>query len=312
MFPEAVCGRRMHLRPMRFTWVLATLALLATSACQDAATASGTALFVTAEFDPLLQLTQFRVNGTVGGEAMASSVLPERPGRILQSGETFRVLLTDALDGAIVELRLEGLSGTELAALGTQEALIRKGYEVDVQVRLEPWSEVPDSGTPDSGTPDSGTPDSGTPDSGTPDSGTPDAGSFCMNCPDGCCRNGFCVPRTFMSCGVGGVDCTVCDGTRANMCSALGTCTCGTGPACTGINVDRCDNGQCKCGSSGACGAGQECVNGECRCTPGSCPNGCCVGNTCEPGNEDSKCGRGGVACQDCRKDCKLPEQVCR
>ncbi len=298
---------RSRVRSTGVALVLAALAVLTASACQDAAKAAGTALYVTAEFDPLLQLTQLRVSGEVedGGD-IPPALLPENPGRILQSGETFRVLLPEAPDGAHVALRLEGLSGTALAALGTVEAEVREGYEVDVQVRLAPWSAPTDSGTPDSGTPDSGTPDSG-----TPDSGTPDAGSFCMNCPDGCCRDGFCVPRTFQSCGVGGVDCTVCDGARANACSALGTCTCGGGPACTGANVDRCDDGQCKCGGSGPCGAGKECVNGACRCTPGSCPNGCCVGDTCEPGNEQSKCGRGGGACQQCRKECTA-ERVCK
>ncbi|MBZ4422946.1 hypothetical protein K8638_41565 [Myxococcus sp. RHST-1-4] len=270
---------------------MAVLALLAASACQDAARAAGTALYVTTEFDPLLQLTQFRMSGRVDGGDLRPALLPEHPGRILQSGETFRVLLPDAPDGARVTLRLEGMRGSELAALGTVDAAVREGYEVDVQVRLAPWPERPDAGTPDSG--------------------TPDASTFCVSCPDGCCRNGYCVPRTFQSCGVGGVDCTVCDGARANACSALGTCTCGGGPACTGTHVDRCADGQCKCGGSGPCGAGQECVNGECRCTPGSCPDGCCVGSTCEPGNEQSKCGTAGQACQQCRRECTA-ERVCR
>ncbi len=296
---------------------MAVLAVVA-SACQDAATASGTALYVTTEFDPLLQLTQFKVSGTVTdgseeedagadggmgkGSSIPTSLLPETAGRILQSGETFRVLLPDAKDGARVKLVLEGMSGAELAAIGTAEATVREGYEVDLGVRLEPASEPPDAGTPDGGTPDSG----------TPDPGTPDAGSFCIDCPDGCCRGGFCVRRTVMSCGVGGVECTVCDGVRADNCSSRGTCSCGNGPACGGGNVDRCTNGQCRCGNGNACGSGQVCVDGQCRCTPESCPNGCCDGNVCRPGTEDSKCGNAGQACQSCRKECKLPERVCR
>ncbi|NMO16033.1 hypothetical protein HPC49_01630 [Pyxidicoccus fallax] len=299
----------------------AVLAVVA-SACQDAATASGTALYVTTEFDPLLQLTQFKVSGTVtdgseGGDAGAdggankassipASLLPETAGRILQSGETFRVLLPDAKEGARVKLVLEGMSGPELAAVGTAEVTVREGYEVDIRVRLEPASEPPDAGTPDAGTPDSGTPDGG-----TPDAGSSDAGTFCMDCPDGCCRGGFCVPRTFQSCGVGGVDCTVCDGVRANACSALGTCTCGNGPACTGSNVDRCSNGQCRCGNNNACGAGQVCMDGQCRCTPESCPNGCCDGNVCRAGNEQSRCGLGGQACEQCRREC-TSQRTCK
>jgi hypothetical protein len=287
--------------------------LLVLGACQDAATGAGTALYVTADFDPGLRLTQLRVSGTVeGGADVGPSLLPESPSRLLERGETLRVLLPDAPEGARVLLLLEGLGEDgALAARGEAEARVRQGYEVDVAVRLEPWSEPPDSGTPDGGEPDSGTPDSGTPDSGTPDSGTPDSGTFCMSCADGCCRNGFCVARTFLTCGVGGVDCVACDGARADTCSPQGVCACGNGPSCTGIGVDRCEGGQCRCGSSSPCGAGQECVNGQCRCTPGSCPNGCCVGNTCEPGNEDSKCGTGGQACQQCRKECTA-QRVCK
>jgi len=275
--------------------VLAVLAVLATSGCQDAAKAAGTALYVTADFDPLLQLTQFEVAGQVeGGDDIPSTLLPENPGRILQSGETFRVLLPEAPDGARVTLRLKGRSGVSLAAEGTQEAQVRAGYEVDVRVELVPWSEVPDGGGTDAGTRDAGNP-----------------GSACANCPEGCCRNGLCVPRTFQSCGVGGADCTVCNADRANACSTRGSCTCGGNPVCSGTNVDRCDNGQCKCGSSGPCGEGKACVNGQCRCTSSSCPNGCCSGDTCEPGNTQAKCGTGGEACQQCRKDC-TSARVCR
>ena len=281
--------------------VLAVLAVLATSGCEDVAKEVGTALYVTAEFDSQLQLTQFQVAGQVeDGDDIPSTLLPENPGRTLQSGETFRVLLPEAPDGAQVTLRLKGLSGVSLAAEGTTKAQVRAGYEVDVRVELVPWSEVPDGVGTDAGT-----------DAGT-DSGTPDAGNSCTNCPDGCCRDGFCVPRTFQSCGVGGVACTVCNSSRANACSALGTCTCGSNLACSGINVDRCDNGQCKCGSGGPCGPGQECKNGQCRCTSSSC-NGCCAGDTCEPGNTKAKCGKGGEACEQCRnnKECN-PGRVCR
>jgi hypothetical protein len=298
MTREEVHRDRQHGRPPRVALGLAWLALLlAAGACQDTATASGTALYVTADFDPALRLTQLKVSGTVeGGEPVGPSMLPESPGRELARGETFRVLLPDAPEGALVALELEGLREGVAAARGTAEARVRQGYEVDVVVRLEAWS---------------GTPDGGEPDGGIPDGGPPDSGTFCMDCADGCCRNGFCVRRTFLTCGVGGVDCVACDGARADTCSTLGVCGCGAGPACTGNNVDRCEGGQCKCGGSSPCGAGQECVNGQCRCTPGSCPNGCCVGDTCEPGNEQSKCGTGGEVCQQCRKECSS-QRVCR
>ncbi|MCP3136239.1 hypothetical protein [Pyxidicoccus xibeiensis] len=299
MSREAKRTSRKHVRLPGVAVPLSLLVLLAVSACQDAATAAGTALYVTTEFDPLLQLTQFRVTGDVDdGSGIPSSLLPESAGRILESGETFRVLLPDATDGAQATLRLEGLSGTDVAAVGTATATVREGYEVDVSVELVPQSVDPDAGTPDSGTPDSGTPDSG-------------PGNSCLDCADGCCRNNACVPRTFMTCGVGGVACTACDPGRASACSPQGFCACGSGPACSGPGVDRCTNGECKCGSSGPCGPGQECVGGTCRCTPTSCPSGCCAGNTCEPGNEQSKCGTRGQACNQCRRSCE-EDRTCK
>lgn len=289
---EARRGWR-HVRPTRVALGLAWLALLlAAGACQDAATAAGTAFYVTADFDPGLGLTQLKVSGEVDGTPVVGpSLLPENPGRALASGETFRVLLPDAAEGTQVTLELEGLSGEALVARGEAVAEVREGYEVDVQVRLEPWSAPPDSGTPDAGTPDGGT--------------------SCTDCADGCCRNGFCVGRTFLTCGVGGVECVACDGVRADNCSAQGVCACGGGPVCTGNSVDRCVGGQCLCGSGPACGAGQVCMDGQCRCTPGSCPDGCCDGNVCRPGTEQAACGKGGGACEACRKECKA-DQTCR
>ncbi|MFP2930635.1 hypothetical protein ACLESO_36640 [Pyxidicoccus sp. 3LG] len=40
-------------------------------------------------------------------------------------------------------------------------------------------------------------------------------------------------------------------------------------------------------------------------------PNGCCSGDTCEPGNEQSKCGTGGEACNPCRRECRA-DRTCR
>lgn len=310
--------------------MLAPLLLLAVSACQDASTAVGTALYVTAEFNPLLQLTQFKVSGRVeGGGDITPALLPENPGRILQSGETFRVLLPDAPDGARVTLRLEGRSGASLAAEGTAQVEVRAGREVDVRVQLEPWSEVPDSGTPDDG-------------------GT-DAGVACGGDCDGCCLDGRCVTTSFTRCGANGEACTSCDPDRASACSPEGFCACGTGSACTRPEVDRCVAGECKCGAGAACGpnetclngrcwcgtgsacglgqvcldgacrcgngpacgTGQACVNGRCECTPESCASGCCSGRTCLPGTAQNQCGKGGQTCQQCRKEC-TDEHVCK
>ncbi|WP_257457524.1 hypothetical protein [Archangium lipolyticum] len=252
----------------RGAWVLVWAVLL--GACRDPDAVSGTALYVTTEFTPTLLLTQVRVWGEVeGGPSFGPHLLPEQPERLLQSGETLRILLGDAPNGARTTVYIEGLNDSGTVARGENSTHIRDGYEVKVAIRLE--AKNPDGGN----------------------------GTFCIEC-NGCCIEGICTRPTFQTCGAGGISCVACDEARANACDARGVCVCGTQPSCTGVNVDRCENGQCKCGSSGPCGAGQACVNGTCQCTPDSC-DGCCSGNTCEPGNTKDKCGKGGEACSKCK-----------
>ncbi len=264
-------------------------------ACRDPAAASGTALYVTAEFDSTLLLTQLEASATVPGDVpVGPSRLPELPDRFLRSGETFRVLLPSAPDEALAELRVQGLRDGVAVASGAGTVQVRAGYEVDVTVRLLPPSaEPPDGGHPSD--------DGGTPDGGG-GGGPPDAG-FCANCRDGCCMGGLCTDSTFNTCGTGGITCRQCDAVTTNVCLPQGVCGCGDGPACTWPQVDQCAGGQCKCGGGGACGAGQVCVGGQCRCTPESC-NGCCSGNVCMPGSARDFCGKAGQACRDCRKRC--------
>ncbi|WP_223641663.1 Gmad2 immunoglobulin-like domain-containing protein [Corallococcus sp. EGB] len=252
------------------------LGSVALASCRDPAAASGTALFVTADFDPALDLTQLRVTTTVAdGTPVPEGLLPEDPSRLLRSGETFRVLLAGASDGTQATVRVDGLreDGT-VAATGETTANVRGGYEVEASVRLA------SSG----------------------------AGTFCLDCPDGCCRGGFCTARTFRTCGVGGVACESCDEKRADTCTHRGTCGCGTGNVC-GANADSCNQGRCVCGSSSACGAGQACISGQCRCDPSTC-GGCCNGNTCVTRTDKNACGINGQNCKKCDKRCN-PDGSC-
>lgn len=261
-------------------------ALLLVSGCRDPARASGTALYVTTEFDPTQLLTQVRVWGAVeGGQAFGPQVLPEEPERLLYSGETLRVLLGDVPNGTEAKVSVEGLRDGTVVARGEGVVSIRDGYEVDVAVRLEPVTPEP------------------------PDGGDPDGGTFCVGC-DGCCVQGQCTTRTFQTCGTGGVACMACDAARANACDSRGVCVCGANPACTGLGVDRCVNGQCKCGTGPACGAGQECMDGACRCTTNSC-SGCCSNNQCVAGNTQNACGKSGQACVRCNKTCQA-DRTCK
>ncbi len=251
------------------------LGSVALAACRDPAAASGTALFVTTEFESSLNLDRLRVSATAEGASVPTTLLPQDSSRALQSGETFRVLLDGAVDGTQATVRVEGLRGdTAGVAAGEATATVRAGYEVEVTVRL--------TATP--------------------------TGTFCLDCPDGCCREGVCTARTFRSCGVGGVACELCDDTRADTCTGRGTCGCGDGPAC-GANTDRCAMGRCFCGLGNACGPGLACINGFCRCDPSTCA-GCCDGNSCIPAPNKNQCGKDGAACRKCDKRCN-PDGSC-
>jgi hypothetical protein len=223
----------------------------------------GTALFVTIEFPPSVNMDQLRISGTVAGNGIGPHVLPEQPERLLANGETFRVLLPNAPDMAQAELQVEGLNKGERVALGTGQVRIQAGMEVDVIVRLEPAPST-----------------------------------FCPNCPDGCCVEGICTTSTFNTCGSGGVACTACDRDIADACTS-GACTCGRGPACDPRIANRCVAGVCRCGTNAPCGAGQVCESGQCVCNESSC-SGCCSSNVCEPGTARDRCGQGGAVCRRC------------
>lgn len=264
-------------------WLLGLGVLL--GACRDPAKVSGTALYVTIEFPPTMLMDQIRVSGTVEDSAIGPHLLPEEAMKLLANGDTFRVLLPSVSDGAQAQLRVEGLAGGSAVALGTTQAQVREGYEVDVTVRLEPWA-----------------PDGGPPDGGTPDGGTPDGGALCPDCETGCCLAGVCTTSARNTCGTGGRACVVCDSSLANACSAEGTCSCDQGPACDPMRAERCTGNGCRCGNNDQCDPGQQCVEGQCRCNPTSC-SGCCVNNVCAPGTWRSLCGAGGETCRSCGRN---------
>jgi len=260
--------------------VLALVCAAWVGACREP---PGTSLYITTEFEPTLLITQVRVGGSVdGGLPFGPQVLPEHPERLLHSGETLRILLEEAPNGALATVYVEGLSNKGMVARGEGIAQIRDGHEVDLAIRLEPASLPPPP---------------------------PTDGGFCVGC-EGCCIQGRCTPSTFNTCGTGGISCVTCDPARTDTCDARGVCVCGTGPACSELSADRCVGGQCMCGGGPACAPGQECVDGTCRCTPNSCSGCCTANNVCAPGNTKEQCGRGGAACRKCNKNCN-PDRTC-
>jgi len=267
---------------IRWGWRLVLVGAVLLGACRDPAKVSGTALYVTTEFAPTLLITQLRVWGEVDGQPrFGPEVLPQDARRLLTSGETLRVLLGDVPNGVRAEVSIEGLRDNTVVARGTSGADIRDGYEVEVSLRLEPTE--PPGGNP---------------------------GTFCLGC-EGCCIQGQCTPSTFNTCGTGGIACVACDPNLATGCDGRGVCVCGIAPSCSPRTSDRCFLGQCRCGNSQACGPGQQCVSGQCVCSPESCA-GCCMGNTCVEGTTQEQCGKGGGVCQKCDKNTRCTaEAIC-
>lgn len=73
--------------------------------------------------------------------------------------------------------------------------------------------------------------------------------------------------------------------------------------ACNSLTTDGCAaaTGACACGNNPPCGAGQQCVGGQCKCTSTSCASGCCGPNeTCVSPPTDTSCGTAGNACMAC------------
>ena len=146
------------------------------------------------------------------------------------------------------------------------------------------------------------------------------------SCPLGCCISDasgaqFCVGGTDdAQCGASGVscaDCTqigdVCD-SNARTCAPSGcnAASCGDG-CCVGNVCLHGGDDDVACGSGGmACddcaSRGQKCGNsdagapvcvGTAACGPGNC-KGCCIGDVCVTGSDNTACGLAGTQCANC------------
>jgi hypothetical protein len=148
-----------------------------------------------------------------------------------------------------------------------------------------------------------------------------------QNCPTGCCTGALCVAGASSgACGTGGVTCKTCE----NGCD-LANSKCIGNEVCNPYNCANgcCLAGACVPGKDGwACGTGgtlcENCTlsgktcqvepvgleGGQCKpplCDSSNCA-GCCVGDLCAIGTQQSACGSGGKLCADClaeSKQCK-------
>lgn len=232
--------------------------------CRDPATLLGTALLVTVDSsDVEIDQLRYGVELVDGGVVLEPTLRPANAGGTLAPTTTVRVLLKDSLAGQALAVKVEGLAGGAVVGAGQSEVLVVRGREAPVVIKLL----------------------------------QPQPG--CQGCVG---PAGDCVTTpTAQACGKNGAACVSCDPVMANACSSAGACACGARAPCSAaLGADRCENGECRCGTAPACAAGQECVAQTCQCTPTSCPGGCCQANTCVTAPSSSACGTGGRACLDC------------
>jgi hypothetical protein len=137
-----------------------------------------------------------------------------------------------------------------------------------------------------------------------------------QNCP-GCCIGNICVAGIDDSaCGLAGQQCQNCsNGGLSCQPAGSGGGFCGK-PTCGPANCKGCCQGNtCRgggdafaCGVGGQqcqqCPLGQSCQGGRCvgmeLCGLQNCPFGCCIGDICAAGTQDTACGVGGQICQNC------------
>lgn len=246
---------------------LAVLAAAAGCSC-DPIAANGTALRVRVNLDEQLSVTQLRFSAThEGSELFTPVVRPDPAGDRLMSGGSLLALLPDALDGKLVECRVEGLESGTMVSSASQSATVKRGVEVPCTVFLMPRRACNE-----------------------------------MSCA-GCCTGDTCLAGgSAAACGSGGEACRPC--AQGQRC-ASGACLCDPA-SCSGCcsGTDCLDGGVPEaCGTGGntcaACGAGQRCAAGGCICDAASC-GGCCRGVTCVDGGADLACGSGGNICSTC------------
>lgn len=239
----------------------------------DPATANGTALFVTVNWQSGWPIVALRFSGVAQGTpAFATTTRPDAAGPELGSPQTVRILLADSLGGQTVDVTAEGLQADGgVFARGAAGVMAVKGREEELAITL--LQEAPDAGSPDAGI----------------DGGNPDGGS--CTCKTGCCP-------------AGQTTCAKLNGTYFACPSTPGS-TCVS--QCDGQASDRCAGTSCACGNHAACGNGLRCAvsssTSSCVCDAKSACNGCCDSPTScvlRTAEDNSHCGAGGATCDNC------------
>jgi hypothetical protein len=145
-----------------------------------------------------------------------------------------------------------------------------------------------------------------------------------LNCPGCCDGNGLCqIGVDPTSCGAQGLACRTCAPDQAcvnggcvtpTQCGPSTCVGCCLGNTCVGGGaVNACGSGGQACRT---CTANATCVANVCQtngpCDATSCPSGCCQGNQCQSGNDDSACGSGGSTCAACQPGTQCSAGTCQ
>jgi hypothetical protein len=246
----------------------------------DAPAQQHTGLRVEIQFDPgTYTVDRFRLEGYDAGdgtEVFEPGSLPLEVGEPFDSGhETAVVLLSDALGGQEVLIKVWGEHQGEIQAFGSATAVIERGAMVTVQVVLgdppvcgdgevHPTDELCDT-------------------------------AIAMGEPGACPTAGDCGD---------GDPCTgdrlLDEGTCRARCESVTIDTCAHGDGCCPVGCAPATDSDCSavCGD-GLIGAGEQCDTGISPGDPGSCPTACADQNPC---TEDTL-----VSAGSCTAHCEFP-----
>jgi cysteine-rich repeat protein len=274
------------------------LALLGTT-CSSTRTQSGlTGLDLTVRWAPSVSLDQLAIAGVQGGApAFAPITVPDPPRPLAPQNESLVVLLPDSLAGDSVFVRIDGCAQSRVQASGAATVQLTKGQVAKLDITLGDPAVCGD---------------------GQITAGVEQCGDGNTRDGDGC--SSICSIEPGWTCSGTPSTCTRTDGGTPQADAGTGgqhdAGAADTAPACT-VSCDRttsdnCTGSTCRCGSGPVCGSGARCVLGACRCDATSCPNGCCNGSVCLPGNSNDACGSGGASCQACTGDARCTGHQCR
>jgi hypothetical protein len=253
-------------------------------ACGPVKEVGPTALVLEVYFNEARGTKALLISGTADVDGVPINVFPttQRPevlsGAAFPVPQTVRILLNDSRAGTPLQLTVIGVNADgDAVEAATQTVTPVARAETLVPLTLRPFTDSVDA-------------DAGVADGGLDAGPGVDGGRVCQ-CPMGCCDPTGTCAITRVELGSREQLTVVPVGAPNQFCTAV----------CPLGKSDSVANGQCRCGTSAACGDGLRCLAGRCVCDEKSGCRGCCSSaSTCAAGRMRTECGTGGVACGRC------------